>query len=149
MPCTLRPRKTVPAAQHKIPRVDENCADYTVWNIGENTEKTIVTSGRLTARILSLIQRSGMRGIRLIGLKKVYPIPDAALKLMGEDILLIEENSQSGGIGEKLAAKLKLRGMKNELKIKAVVDTEIPHGTLDELYSLTGFDDDSLLDLIK
>ena len=128
---------------------NENCADYTVWNIGENTEKTIVTSGRLTARILSLIQRSGMSGIRLIGLKKVHPIPDGAVELMWEDIILIEENSQSGGIGEKLAAELKLRGMKNRLKIKAVDDTEIPHGTLDELYSLTGFDDDSLLDLIK
>ena len=90
-----------------------------------------------------------MSGIRLIGLKKVYPIPDGAVELMGEDIILIEENSQSGGIGEKLAAELKLRGMKNELKIKAVDDTEIPHGTLAELYSLTEFDDDSLLNLIK
>ena len=128
---------------------NENCKDYTMWDIGERAGKTIVTSGRLTTRILSLIQRSGMSGIRLIGLKKVYPIPDGAVELMGEDIILIEENSQNGGIGEKLAAELKLRGMKNELKIKAVDDTEIPHGTLAELYSLTGFDDDSLLNLIK
>lgn len=35
------------------------------------------------------------------------------------------------------------------MKIKAVADTEIPHGTLAELYSLTEFDDDSLLNLIK
>ena len=128
---------------------NENCKDYTMWDIGERAGKTIVTSGRLTTRILSLIQSSGVSGIRLIGLKKVYPIPDGAVELMGEDIILIEENSQSGGIGEKLAAELKLRGMKNELKIKAVDDTEIPHGTLAELYSLTGFDDDSLLNLIK
>ncbi len=120
-----------------------DCGDFTVWEYGK-IQKTVITSGRLTGRILGILSGDDGIGVRLIGLKKIYPIPDGIFDYLCGEVISIEENSIHGGIGEKIAALC--RGIK--LTIKAVENTEIPHGTKSELYSLLGFDDDSLKELI-
>ncbi len=125
-----------------------DCGDYTVWDYGQ-PEKTVVTSGRLTDRIMGILDESNAAiGVRLIGLKKVYPLPEGIFDFLCGEIISIEENSMHGGIGEKLAAQLDLRGIGGKLTIKAIENTEIPHGTKDELYEYLRFDDSTLRKLI-
>lgn len=125
--------------------------EFDVFEFGgcSGDERTVVVTGRLVSRVLELVVHEQLENVRVVALKQLYPIPVQVFSYLSEDILLIEENYICGGIGEKLSSCLNLRGMRNSLTIKAIENTEIPHGTLAELYKHTGFDDNSLIEIIK
>lgn len=129
-----------------IPSVD--CDSLSVWE-GDDVRLTVVTSGREVCRVLEIVKENEIRDVRVVALKRIYPLPDELYSHLGDRNLVIEENSLVGGIGEKLASEMKKRNITSELKIIAVENTEIPHGKLDELYRYAGFDSESILNIIK
>lgn len=99
----------------------------------------IVTYGKVSKKAKELASRLNAGIIKLI---QICPIDYEKIEklLEGcENVFFLEEGILSGGVGEKISARL--RGKK--IKIKAI-ESFIPHGELDKLYEHIGFDIDSL-----
>lgn len=56
-----------------------------------------------------------------------------------KNLYTIEENIKRGGMGEMIAAEAKLRNIDINMRIKAIDDTFVTHGTISELNELYGF----------
>lgn len=126
-----------------------DCDDFTVCDFGEKPRLTVLTYGRITAELEKVIGGMDCGGVRLISLVRIFPLPDGIFGCLTRDILFIEENYICGGIAQRLSAELNLRGIDNRLTIKALETTEIPHGSLEKLFELNGFDSDSLKELVQ
>lgn len=123
------------------------CGDFILRDFGEAPRLTVLTYGRMTAELEKLL--GGMAvSVRLISLIRIFPLPEELFARLTRDILFIEENYIVGGIAQRLSSELNLRGIENRMQIKALETTEIPHGSLAPLLKLTGFDAESLKNLI-
>ncbi len=109
-------------------------------------EAVIVTHGRMTSTALEARSILGEEKVGVIKLLRVFPLDFGELSsLIGTDkpVYVLDEGGSSGGIGEKLSAGL---GIKAHGR---AVEGFAPHGGLEDLYSLCGFDAESVVDEIK
>ncbi len=112
----------------------------------EGQDITIAALGRMAKYALSAAEMLSEKGIRaeVIDLRSVKPLDVSTLlssaKKTGR-ILTVEDNTASGGVGEKIAAALS--GV-YPVHIKAFPDTFVPQGTEKELFALYKLDAESL-----
>ena len=66
-----------------------------------------------------------------------------------KNLYTIEENVKRGGMGEMVATEAKLRNISLNMKIKAVDDTFITHGTISQLNELYGFTPEKIAEDIE
>ncbi len=122
-----------------------------VWDYGQICDLTVVTYGRITETVLRAAEKSLAegRGVRVISMRKIFPIPEELFGYLGENAAVIEEGLKIGGIGEKIAARISLFGLKTRLRIKAIEDSRIPQGDLSSLMRHVGLDFDSIVEFMK
>ena len=73
-------------------------------------ETLLITYGRISEQADSAVEKLRASGIPcgLLRLTRIYPIPDEVTEIASQyqNVVIFEESSASGGIGEKIAAKL-------------------------------------------
>lgn len=143
--CVRYPRGTEKEITYKLNALSDNISCY-----GDNeADKVIVTYGRITAAAIEAADELIAEGIKtkVISLNKIKPLPE---ELFGEimsksKIFFFEEGIRSGGVGEKLAARLMEKGYKGEYFITAVEDRFVQQAKVDELLCLYGLDKESMI----
>ena len=117
-----------------IPMIQNDVFSYSE-NIG-TAETVIVTFGRLTKTAHEAIKKS-KKNIALLKLIRVFPLEYTKIEELlknAKNIYFLEESYLSGGVSEKLAARLQNK----KIKIHAITEF-IEHGELSELNILCGF----------
>lgn len=131
-----------------------------VESIGEETEvinpdgnNVIITSGRMVntaVKAAVMLKKDGIN-VKIVKLNKIYPVPqDLFAHLKGaKNIITLEDNTISGGMGTIIGAELAQRGINTGFKICAFPDEPIIHGSIKELDKHYGLDAESLAKKIK
>ncbi len=112
----------------------------------KNCDVIIVTHGRMTATALEARRIIGEGKVGVIKLLRVFPLDAEELApFVGTDkiVYVLDEGGASGGIAEKLSAGLGIK-----IHGRAIEDF-VEHGDLNDLYSLCGFDAESVVNEIK
>lgn len=105
---------------------------------------TIVAEGQsvcLALKSAELLEKNGIHA-EIVDVRTIKPIDydtifDSALKTRA--IFTIEENMRSGGMGEMIAAELKLRSFDIKIQIKAIYDEYITHASISDLNEKYGY----------
>ena len=108
-----------------------------------------MTYGRVSAAVYEAARKAA-DSVRIIRLKRVYPVPEEIFdkELDGiRAILFVEEGIKSGGVGEKFAAAVSGRGIAVPVKIRALEEF-VPNGSLSDLLDKYGFTAEKLADEI-
>jgi len=120
--------------------------EYYDFNVSTEIESDIViiTYGRITRSALSAISlMSSNFSIRLVKLIRIFPINlNELLPLIRSPRLLylLEEGAYTGGISEKICAMLSQSNNRiTRIVVRAIENTFIPHGSLNDLDKLCGF----------
>lgn len=125
---------------------DENNMYYYSSNIKES-KRVIITYGRITSVANEALAE--LDDVAIIKLVRIFPLDleKIAELCQGKELVyILEESYIHGGVGEKILAQIS-SCVKNTY-IHAVNDF-VPHGDLDELYSLCGFTKDKIIDNIN
>lgn len=99
----------------------------------------IITYGKISRIAKELADKLKVGIIKLIRICPINYEKIEELTKNAEGIFFLEEGILSGGVGEKISARIKNKN----IKIKAI-DSFVPHGDLDSLYKHLGFDIDTL-----
>ncbi|MBQ4585254.1 MAG: 1-deoxy-D-xylulose-5-phosphate synthase [Clostridia bacterium] len=106
----------------------------------DKREAVIITYGRLSALANQVATRDNTLGI--IRLNKIFPLDLDKIKTLTKNakfVYILEESYIHGGVGEKLSASLDKKSYIHG------INTLVPHGSLADLYTLFGFDTDTIL----
>lgn len=138
----------------RYPRGIENSAtDYKVtdndFDVFGSGDKLIVTYGRIFDNALSA--QKALENTAVLKLNKIYPLSD---DLIGEiknykEIYFFEEGIKSGGIAEKLGAKILEAGISASYKVTAIDDTFVPASTTKSALEKYGLDTNSIIRTVK
>ena len=116
------------------------------------TDALLITYGRLSADAVAAVERLRAAGIScgFLRLVQIYPIPSAAIEicLQYQKIVFFEEGSTEGGICEKLAAQLLLRGYKGAYQYHGTHGF-VPPASVQRCLTLQGLDADAMYDSVK
>ena len=117
------------------------------------TSKTaLVSFGTLISEAFAAADKLKENGedITVVKLNKIFPFDDRLIKELSEfeRIYIYEESERSGGIGEKLAARLSENGYKGYLSINAI-NGFAAQGKSSEILKRYGLDADSIVAKIK
>ena len=148
--------RNVPAAI-KYPRGTEG--DYTdggahaVKQLCDGTDAVIVTYGIMVNEAMEAAKLLREKGVftGVVKLGRISPVDHEALlpHLAGKHVLVLEENGSTGGIGERIAAKLLESGTAvRSYTRKNTGDAFVPHGTRRELIEYCGIDAESVCDAL-
>ena len=110
----------------------------------EGTDVTIASEGQSVYMALCVAQILKEKGIsaEVIDVRTVKPIDfDTVFKSSNKTgyLYTLEENLRRGGMGEMLSSYAKESSEPFKVKIKAIEDTFIPHGSISELNEKYGF----------
>lgn len=116
----------------------------------EGTDLTLVTYGTMTAIVLEAADRLASQGIsaRVVKLNRITPIEFTIIEDAVREtdaLLVVEEVSASGSVGERLPGLLTERGV--FLKRYGTVNTGsgfVPQGTVSQLRTLCGLDSEQI-----
>ena len=106
----------------------------------DKREAVIITYGRLSTLANQVSTRDNTLGI--IRLNKIFPLDLDKIKTLTKNakfVYILEESYIHGGVGEKLSASLDKKSYIHG------INTLVPHGSLADLYTLFGFDTDTIL----
>lgn len=108
----------------------------------------IVTYGRLT-RLACETAETDPEGIGIIKLVKIFPADIKAIQSLipsAELVYILEEGYKNGGIGEKIASKLRTDGLKTHIH---AITSFVEHGALNDLYKSCGFTVETITENIR
>ena len=111
-------------------------------------EVCIITYGRLTAECDKAARLCG-RGVRVIRLLRILPPDTDTVYSLSKDmkyVLFAEEGIRNGGVGEKLTASLRKRGINADV---AAIDGFAPHGTNADVLDTVGLSAKKLAEVLK
>ncbi|MCI8979488.1 MAG: 1-deoxy-D-xylulose-5-phosphate synthase, partial [Clostridia bacterium] len=112
---------------------------------------TIIATGRMVRRAQEIASLLG-RSAEIISLPTIKPLDEAAVissAMKTGNVITIEDNVKSGGIGSMIGTLLKEKQIDCVFKIFAFPDTPITHGTVDELDKLYGLDAVTIVSKIR
>lgn len=120
----------------------------------EGKDVTILAEGQSVYTALKASEILSNRGIQaeVIDPRTIKPLDfDTVFKSAQKtkNLYTIEENVKRGGMGEMVATEAKLRNISLNMKIKAVDDTFITHGTISQLNELYGFTPEKIAEDIE
>ena len=110
--------------------------------VSEGSDVTIIASGRMVKRAQEVARIAG-RSVEIIALPTIKPLDEAAIiasAIKTKNVITIEDNVKTGGIGSMVATLLKEKRIECKFRIFAFPDTPVTHGSTDELDKLYGLD---------
>jgi len=122
--------------------------------VRQGDKATIVAEGQSVSVAIKTAELLSERGIEVevIDVRTLKPIDfDTVIESAKKTgaLLSVEENLKRGGMGEMIAGELKLRNIDVKMKIKAIEDEFVVHGTISELNTKYGFTEEQLADEIE
>ena len=145
-PVAIRYPRGSDELQYELPEFDPNEA----ITLRKGTDISIVAAGRMAIRAMETADKLDEHGIKaeVLILPVIKPLNEAAIiaaAMKTGYIVTIEDNVKHGGIGAMTAEILEEHGVNCPLKIFAVPDRPIPHGSVEELDKLCGLDTDYIV----
>ena len=119
---------------------------------GDRGDAALVCAGVIAQEALKAAERLAGEGIRLtvLALTRVRPVPPALWTRLGDrSWVTLEENVQSGGLGEMLCAEAVRTGHTPPAACFAIPDGFPTHGDRSGLLKTAGLDADTLADRIR
>ncbi|MBE7033583.1 MAG: 1-deoxy-D-xylulose-5-phosphate synthase [Ruminococcaceae bacterium] len=122
--------------------------------VRQGDKATIVAEGQSVSVAIKTAELLSERGIEVevIDVRTLKPIDfDTIIESTKKTgaLLSVEENLKRGGMGEMIAGELKLRNIDVKMKIKAIEDEFVVHGTISELNHKYGFTEEQLANEIE
>lgn len=91
---------------YSLPEV-RDFEDFKVYDFGEKIERTYITYGRITEKLVSAIKENGISA-RVVKLIKIAPLNIEEIeKNFISEVCVVEEGSEKGGIGQQLSSSVK------------------------------------------
>lgn len=120
------------------------------WNVIKNADgDAVILAVGPNCCDLALEFASSNQGISVVSCGVVKPLDKEVLnKLRGKKIITVEENSVCGGFGSAVSAYFSEDGV-TKVKIVAVKDEFIKHGTIKEQFKNAGIVLDNILEFVK
>jgi len=124
----------------------------------DDAELTIMAYGSMVETSINAVKQLERKGIKcnLINMRFVKPIDEDVIKRfaeMGMPIITLEEHSGMGGFGSAVLEVISKLEITVKVKVMAIPDSFIEHGSRSELLKLVGLDSESIvrtgLNLIK
>ncbi len=102
-----------------------------------------ITYGRVSANLVAACAKSGADFLRLV---TINPLPDEVFEiLMGyERVVIFEEGSLKGGVGEGILCGACMRGFRGKAETVGVDGEFVPAATMDEQLAMYGLDEASM-----
>ena len=101
------------------------------------SDSVIVTYGRITSEAIEAVDSLNNDGfdISLISLNQIKPIPAEFLDIIikKKNIWFFEEGQRNGGIGEKVASELLIRGYQGKYRLTAIENTFVEQASTAQL----------------
>ncbi len=121
---------------------DRNYFDKDFVKLIDNNSKNLVISYGIQTAVC--LQACEEKGADLIKLNRLSPLPEGLIEAASgyENVLVVEETEQKGGIGEEIAALL---SGNSTVKIKAISGF-VEHGSYDQLLELLGLDKKGIIE---
>jgi 1-deoxy-D-xylulose-5-phosphate synthase len=147
-PCLIDKQKLQPIEMGKAEVIQES----------EDAELTIMAYGSMVETSIDAVKQLERKGIKcnLINMRFVKPIDEDVIKRfadMGKPIITLEEHSGLGGFGSAVLEVISKLDNSVKVKVMAIPDSFIEHGSRSELLKLVGLDSESIvrtgLNLIK
>lgn len=134
----------------------QNCGGPRVLDFGRRQQVALITYGGITEQALlaaGMLYQEGI-GVRIIKLIKIKPLNPEKIRVLTTDIPILyflEEGMREGGIGEHLFSAMLENGLLDEkrVRIRAIEDRFLPHGSNSDLYRECGFMADQVASEIK
>ena len=124
-------------------------------NHTEFPDCVVISYGRTASYAAKAADKLSKYYVRVICLTKIKPLPlDYIVELSAgaKAIYIPEEGIKSGGVAMQITSEIKEKDMfsRTKIKIKAIDDEFVPHGSPSDLYALCGLDSKSMEeDIIK
>lgn len=122
---------------------EDSRKDFDVYG-DRAAENAIVTYGRVFSNCVLAVNSLEKKGIKvkIIKLNKIIPLcPEAISEAMGcKHILFVEEGVKSGGVSEAFATSLYEQGYRGRIRISAIENGFVPHGSMNQLLQLLKLD---------
>lgn len=141
-PIAIRYPRGNTEAENISPEFEYGKAQY----IREGTDVSIIATGRMVKRAQEVAKRT-VKSVEIVALPTIKPLDEAAIiatAMKTGNVITIEDNVKTGGIGSMIAALLKEKKVECNFRIFAFPDEPITQGTIDELDKLYGVDADSI-----
>jgi len=120
-------------------KLDTSPAEFETFGSGE--EVTLVTFGRMFNACMSAREMLGSERVKVIKLNRVWPVDyDELFKLAGRNILVVQECSHEGSIGQAIAAAAAQRDSAIKVLTADLGNGFITHGSVNELLKRSGLD---------
>lgn len=125
--------------------------DYDIYGDTES-KVAIVTYGRVFSNCVLAVDSLKNKGIsvKIIKLNRILPIPQGAMAEAQacDKLVFVEEGIKSGGLSEAIAASLSELNFKGRVRISAIDDGFVPHGSMEELLEMLKLDPKSIEDTV-
>ncbi len=119
--------------------------------LNSGSDISIFVTGRMTMRAFEVMEMLNI-SCEIIELPTIKPLDKEAILNSAQktkNVITIEDNVKSGGMGEAIATLLLENGINAKFKAFALPDTPITHGTTDELDKHFGLDTASIVRYIN
>lgn len=116
----------------------------------EGSDLAIFTVGRHVSMLYDIIKENNLN-VTLINIRFLKPLDVELIEKMTKThkkILIVEDNTVIGGLGEKIKGIIAEINSLNLVKHIGLPDKFIQHGSISELYSLLGLDKENLKNVI-
>ncbi|WP_039767700.1 1-deoxy-D-xylulose-5-phosphate synthase [Caldicellulosiruptor sp. F32] len=116
----------------------------------EGSNLAIFTVGRHVSMLYDIIKENNLN-ITLINVRFLKPLDAKFIEKIAKThrkILIVEDNTVVGGLGEKIKGIIGEINSKNLVKHIGLPDRFVQHGSISELYSLLGLDKENLKNAI-
>ena len=113
----------------------------------DKASRVIITYGRITSIANEVV--GALDDVAIIKLIRIFPFDFDKIRELCDGkalVYVLEEAYIHGGVGEKILAQISSCAKKTYIH---AVNDFVPHGNLDELYSLCGFTKDKIIDNIN
>ncbi|MEZ0536117.1 1-deoxy-D-xylulose-5-phosphate synthase [Caldicellulosiruptoraceae bacterium PP1] len=109
----------------------------------------IISLGKHVSILYNIIKNENLDWT-LVNIRFLKPIDEAIFDLIKkyEKILIVEDNSIIGGIGDRIKSMCIEKGIYKPIKHVAIPDNFQPHGNVEEIYRLINLDYDNLKRII-
>jgi 1-deoxy-D-xylulose-5-phosphate synthase len=116
----------------------------------DDASLTIMAYGSMVEPSVRAVRQLEQKGIRinLINMRFVKPIDEQVIRRFadkGKPIITIEEHSRMGGFGSAVLEVLSEIGSAVKVKVMAIPDSFIEHGSRDELLKMVGLDSEAVV----
>ena len=134
-----------------VRKLQYDSIEYSLYGNRES-EKVIVTYGRITSEAIDAVDRLNEKGtdVLLLSLNQIKPVAEKVYDILigKKSICFFEEGIKSGGIGEKLGSALLEKGYCEKYRIRAIEDKFVEQASVKELLSAYGLDCEAMIEFI-